>query len=85
MGETLIKIEDLSKVFFSHKAEIRAVDHVSFTIRKGETVGIVGESGCGKTTLADVLCVPIRRQKAKSFIRLLMVRNMICRRWIRKR
>ena len=51
MGETLIKIEDLSKVFFSHKAEIRAVDHVSFTIRKGETVGIVGESGCGKTTL----------------------------------
>ena len=35
--------------------EVRAVDGVDFTISRGETVGIVGESGCGKTTLARVL------------------------------
>jgi len=34
---------------------VQAVDGVSFTVRKGETLGIVGESGCGKTTLARLL------------------------------
>jgi len=34
---------------------VRAVDDVSFTVRKGETLGLVGESGCGKTTLAKVI------------------------------
>jgi peptide/nickel transport system ATP-binding protein len=41
----------LSKTFSSKKTRIRAVNDVSFTVEKGETVGIVGESGCGKTTL----------------------------------
>lgn len=51
MAETLLKVEDLSKVFSSKKAQIKAVNHVSFEMNAGETVGIVGESGCGKTTL----------------------------------
>ena len=40
-----------SGVIFQRKvADIKAVDDVSFTIRRGETLGLVGESGCGKTT-----------------------------------
>lgn len=36
-----------------HAGDVRAVDDVSFTIKRGETLGLVGESGCGKTTLAN--------------------------------
>lgn len=50
--QVLVKIEDLCKYFrLSSKEELKAVDHVSFDIFRNETVGIVGESGCGKTTL----------------------------------
>ena len=52
----LIQVQDLKKYFYreglfsSEKKPIRAVDGISFSIRKGETLGLVGESGCGKTT-----------------------------------
>ena len=57
-NETLLEVKDLkmhfpvtSGVIFQHKiADIKAVDGVSFSIKKGETLGLVGESGCGKTT-----------------------------------
>lgn len=44
-----------SKSFFSKKTEIRAVDEVSFKLYEGETLGLVGESGCGKTTLGRTI------------------------------
>ena len=44
--ETLLKVEHLCQYF----GPTKAVDDVSFEIRKGETFGLVGESGCGKTT-----------------------------------
>ena len=42
-------------LFSSHIGDVRAVDGVSFDIREGETVGLVGESGCGKTTVGRLL------------------------------
>ena len=53
-GEVLLEVRNLKKYFqvrtgFVKKTDLKAVDDVSFFIRRGETLGIVGESGCGKT------------------------------------
>jgi oligopeptide transport system ATP-binding protein len=56
MSETILEVQHLVKHFqvgggmFSRPGVVRAVDDVSFAIRRGETLGLVGESGCGKTT-----------------------------------
>ncbi|MEK6851409.1 MAG: ATP-binding cassette domain-containing protein, partial [Candidatus Thermoplasmatota archaeon] len=52
MGEPLLKVEDLKVYFKILKGTVHAVDDVSFTLDRGETMGLVGESGCGKTTTA---------------------------------
>ncbi|MBI4245744.1 MAG: dipeptide ABC transporter ATP-binding protein [Candidatus Rokubacteria bacterium] len=56
-GDVLLEVRDLVKhfpvrggVFAGQRGLVRAVDGVSFTLRRGETLGLVGESGCGKTT-----------------------------------
>ncbi|ERI89582.1 oligopeptide ABC transporter, ATP-binding protein OppF [Clostridiales bacterium oral taxon 876 str. F0540] len=50
-AENLIEVKNLKKYFKVGKdATLKAVDDVSFVIKKGETLGLVGESGCGKTT-----------------------------------
>ena len=50
-----VTFEDVSKVYRSGEVEIRAVDHISFTIEKGEFCVIVGPSGAGKTTVLNLL------------------------------
>jgi len=60
--DVILEVEDLTVrfpvtggVFLRRVGEVRAVDHVSFTIGRGETVGLVGESGCGKTTVGRAI------------------------------
>ncbi len=62
-GDSLVRVEDL-KIYFPirsgivierHIGDIKAVDGVSFEIKRGETLGLVGESGCGKTTVGRAL------------------------------
>lgn len=50
MAETILEVRNLKKYFKTARGTLHAVDDVSFTIEKGKTLGIVGESGCGKST-----------------------------------
>jgi oligopeptide transport system ATP-binding protein len=63
LGRSLVRVENLVKHFdirggllgITKLGAVRAVDGVSFDVREGETLGLVGESGCGKTTLGKVI------------------------------
>ncbi|MBP2026333.1 peptide/nickel transport system ATP-binding protein [Acetoanaerobium pronyense] len=55
MAEKLIEVKNLKKYFNTKKGLLHAVDDVNFYINKGETLGLVGESGCGKSTTGRVL------------------------------
>jgi len=63
IGETLVDVKDLQVYFpvtaglvFQRKvADVKAVDGISFQVRRGETVGLVGESGCGKSTTGKAI------------------------------
>ena len=48
----LLEVDDLRTHFFTREGVVRAVDGVSFAVEKGKTLGIVGESGCGKSVTA---------------------------------
>ena len=53
--EEFVKLKDITKVYHMGEVEIRAVDNINFSIKKGEFVVIVGPSGAGKTTVLNIL------------------------------
>ena len=60
MHQPLLEVKGLKEYFdinmgFFRTKPLKAVDDVSFTINKGETLGLVGESGCGKTTVGRTI------------------------------
>lgn len=55
MSETLLEVKHLKKYFNTKAGLLHAVDDVSFSIAKGETLGLVGESGCGKSTIGRAI------------------------------
>ncbi|MGB3964339.1 MAG: ABC transporter ATP-binding protein, partial [Tepidanaerobacteraceae bacterium] len=55
MAETMIEVKNLKKYFKTRRGMLQAVDDVSFSVEKGKTLGLVGESGCGKSTTGRVI------------------------------
>lgn len=55
MGEKLLEVNHVKKYFKTAKGMLHAVDDVTFSIEKGKTLGVVGESGCGKSTTGRVI------------------------------
>ncbi|MGH7398554.1 MAG: ATP-binding cassette domain-containing protein, partial [Candidatus Rokuibacteriota bacterium] len=52
MAERLLDVKNLKTYFFTDEGVVRAVDGVDLYIKQGETLGVVGESGCGKSVTA---------------------------------
>jgi oligopeptide transport system ATP-binding protein len=73
--QILVEVRDLSKyfpitrgiIFQRHVGDIKAVDGISFSIHQGETLGLVGESGCGKSTTGRTILQLYRPTKGKVF------------------
>lgn len=53
MGEPLLEVKNLKTTFMTENGPVMAVDGVSFTVEEGEMLGIVGESGCGKSVTSE--------------------------------
>lgn len=51
----ILRVENLKKYFYTPGGVLHAVDDVSFTLKEGETLGVVGESGCGKSTMGRTI------------------------------
>jgi oligopeptide/dipeptide ABC transporter ATP-binding protein len=65
VADPILKIEDLKTYFFTREGVVQAVDGVSFSLERGKTLGIVGESGCGKSVTALSIMGLIPKPPAK--------------------
>ncbi|MGI0053127.1 MAG: ABC transporter ATP-binding protein [Thermoplasmata archaeon] len=75
-SETILSVRNVRKyfpirggVFSTHVGDVRAVDGISFDVRRGETVGLVGESGCGKTTAGRLILRLIESTSGHTYYR----------------
>jgi len=67
-NEWILKIENFKKYYKLHGKEnlyVQAVNNINFKIYKGETLGLVGESGCGKTTVAKCITMLLKQDRGK--------------------
>ncbi|AFL95118.1 dipeptide/oligopeptide ABC transporter ATPase 4 [Thermococcus cleftensis] len=55
MVKNVLEVKDLKMYYFTNKGVVKAVDNISFNLRKGEVLGLAGESGCGKSSLGFTL------------------------------
>ena len=53
--ETLLQVQEICKYYRMGEVQITAVDHVSFSVKKGETVGVIGGTGSGKSSLVNLI------------------------------
>ncbi|MBP5733332.1 MAG: ABC transporter ATP-binding protein, partial [Lachnospiraceae bacterium] len=67
--DTIMEVEHLHKRFTSKGVTVKAVTDVSFDVKEGETIGIVGESGCGKTTLGRCIVRAYQASEGKVMYR----------------
>jgi len=66
VNKSLLKVEGLRTYYDVEGGEVKAVDGVDFSLKKGESLGIVGESGCGKTE--DIDDIPRGYELSQSFL-----------------
>ncbi|NLD49294.1 MAG: ATP-binding cassette domain-containing protein [Clostridiaceae bacterium] len=55
MSDTILEVKNLTKHFKTKRGMLHAVDGINFSVKRGQTLGLVGESGCGKTTVGRTL------------------------------
>ncbi len=53
--DNILTVDNLKLYYYTSKGVVKAADDISFFLKKGETLGLVGESGCGKTTTGFAL------------------------------
>ncbi len=68
MGETILKIENVSKTYQSENGEIEALRDINFEVKSGEFISIIGPSGCGKSTLLSIIAGLEKRNTGEIYI-----------------
>lgn len=76
MGDTILEVRNLVKYFKTKRGPLHAVDDVSFSIERGKTLGIVGESGCGKSTTGRLIVRLIEPTSGEIFFEGKPIQNM---------
>jgi peptide/nickel transport system ATP-binding protein len=69
MSEIILEIKNLKKYFDTPKGKLHAVDDITFSIEEGKTLGLVGESGCGKSTTGRVILRLLEATEGEIFYR----------------